>query len=453
MPVRRVAMLSVHTSPLDQPGVGDAGGMNVYVAELARELAARGVEVELFTRATSSDQKPTVELAPGVVVRHVLAGPYAGLDKVQLAGELCGFAAEVMRYEAARGPRYYDVLHSHYWLSGQAGRMVRERWGVPLVHSMHTLAKVKNATLARGDAPEPLLRLHGESEVVHGADRLVANTTAEARELVEMYGADPARVATVNPGVDLSLFAPGDRSAARARLGLRVEGEVLLFVGRLQPLKAPDVVLRAAAELLLRDPGRRESLTVVIVGGPSGSGAGEPERLRRLSTELGLDDVVVFADATERSRLADWYRAADVTVVPSRSESFGLVALEAQASGSPVVAAAVGGLQTAVADGRSGILVPSTSSLGAPRDGLRLRSPQEPRAYADAIAAVLADPHTTQRFRREARTHAETFGWADAAQRMLEVYEAAGRSVDAVPTALAPRLTTAPLERVLAGAR
>jgi len=430
MRVRRVAMLSVHTSPLEQPGVGDAGGLNVYVAELSRQLAARGVEVELFTRATSSDQPPTVELAPGVLVRHVLAGPYSGLDKLDLAGELCGFAADVMRYEAARGPRYYDVLHSHYWLSGQAGMMVRARWGVPLVHSMHTLAKVKNATLAPSDRPEPTIRLLGEHQVVEGADRLVANTEAEARELVTLYGADASRVATVHPGVDLALFSPGDRAVARQRLGLSLDGDLLLFVGRLQALKAPGLVLQAAAEMLRRDPARRHTLTVAIVGGPSGSGAGEPERLRRMVHELGLDDLVTFAPAADRVRLADWYRAADVTVVPSRSESFGLVALEAQASGTPVVAASVGGLRTTVDHGTSGLLVPD----------------HEPAAYADALETVLRGDAFARGLRVGARAHAEGFGWATAADRMIEVYEAARGSLDAGRPATGP-LEAGPLAR------
>src|SRR5439155_1166901 len=236
---RRVATLSVHTSPLEQPGTGDAGGMNVYIVEVAARLAEAGVQVEIFTRATASDLPPVVEMAPGVLVRHVTAGPYEGLSKEDLPGQLCAFTTGVLRAEAARAPGWYDLVHSHYWLSGQVGWVAKDRWGVPLVHTAHTLAKVKNALLAEGDTPEPKGRLIGEAQVVAEADRLVANTPTEAGELVELY------------------------------------------------------------------------------------------------------------------------RAADLVAVPSHNESFGLVALEAQACGTPVVAAAVGGLVTAVRDGVSGVLVDS----------------------------------------------------------------------------------------------
>jgi D-inositol-3-phosphate glycosyltransferase len=217
---RRVAMLSVHTSPLDQPGTGDAGGMNVYVVELARRMAAMGIEVEIFTRATSSDQPPVVEAGPGVRVRHVVAGPFAGLAKDELPAQLCAFARGVLRAEASHDVGWYDLIHSHYWLSGQVGALAKERWGVPLVHSMHTMAKVKNAQLAKGDRPEPKARVIGEEQVVEAADWLVANTDEEARQLIELYDADPAGVVTVNPGVDLEVFGPGDTRSARRELGL-----------------------------------------------------------------------------------------------------------------------------------------------------------------------------------------------------------------------------------------
>src|SRR5487761_1294796 len=217
---RRIATISVHTSPLDQPGTGDAGGLNVYVVEVARRLAARGVEVEVFTRAVSRDAPPVTELAPGVLVRHVIAGPFEELDKADLPAQLCHFTPEVLRAEAAYEPGRYDLVHAHYWLSGQVGAVAKERWGVPLVQSMHTLGKVKNAALAAGDAAEPDSRIRGEAEVVATADRLIANTTEEARQLIDLYGADPWRVETVNPGVDLSVFRPASSvSAVRRRLG------------------------------------------------------------------------------------------------------------------------------------------------------------------------------------------------------------------------------------------
>ncbi|MEO9140150.1 MAG: glycosyltransferase, partial [Jatrophihabitans sp.] len=242
-------MLSVHTSPLDPPGGGDAGGMNVYIVETAKRLAQRGIEVEIFTRATSSDQPPIVPMCPNVVVRHVTAGPFEGLAKNDLPAQLCAFTAGVMRAEVHHDPGWYDVIHSHYWLSGQVGWLARERWGVPLVHSAHTLAKVKNSSLADGDAPEPQARVIGEEQVVAEADRLIASTDEEANDLIRLYGADPRLVRTIPPGVDLDVFTPNGAAGARRRLGLREDARTLLFVGRIQPLKAPDVLLQAAAHL------------------------------------------------------------------------------------------------------------------------------------------------------------------------------------------------------------
>jgi D-inositol-3-phosphate glycosyltransferase len=403
---RRVAMVSVHTSPLDQPGTGDAGGMNVYVVELARRLAALDVEVDLITRATSSDLPPAVDLEPGVTVRHVTAGPFEGLAKEDLPAQLCAFTSGLMRLEAARPPGWYDLVHSHYWLSGQVAWLAAERWDVPLVHSMHTMAKVKNLTLPSGDAPEPAARAIGEAQVVEAADRLVANTDEEGHQLVDLYDADPDRVAVVPPGVDLDLFSPGSQPAARRALGIADDAYLLLFVGRIQPLKAPDVLLRAAARLVAVRPSLRDRLVVAVVGGPSGTGLARPESLQSLAAELGIADLVRFVPPVPQTELPDWYRAADVTVVPSYSESFGLVAIESQSCGTPVVAASVGGLRTAVADGSSGLLI----------DG------HDPSAYADVLADLASDPGHRAALSRGALRHAGRFGWAATAAGMLEVY-------------------------------
>ncbi len=408
--IRRVAMVSVHTSPLDQPGTGDAGGMNVYMLELARELATLGVETEVFTRATSSEQAPVVQAAPGVTVRHVVAGPFEGLSKRDLPAQLCTFVRDVLRVEAAHAPNRYDAIHSHYWLSGQVGAVARDRWGVPLVHTMHTTAKVKNRELAVGDTPEPLARIVGEEQVVDAADRLVANTTAEADQLVTLYDADPSRVDVVHPGVDLQTFHPRSQRLARTELGLPTDAAVVLFAGRLQPMKAPDVLLRAVAVLLATRPMLRGSLVVPVVGGLSGSGLDQPQALHELAATLGVADVVRFVPALSQPALARWYAAASLVCVPSYSETFGLVALEAQACGTPVVAAAVGGLTTAVGDGRSGVLVHG----------------HDPADYAAALAGLLDDPSRRRAMGVAAVRHASSFGWGSTARHTLDVYRHAG---------------------------
>ncbi|REK86026.1 D-inositol-3-phosphate glycosyltransferase [Streptomyces inhibens] len=412
---RRVAMLSVHTSPLHQPGTGDAGGMNVYIVELARKLASINIEVEIFTRATTGTLPPAVELAPGVLVRHVDAGPYEGLAKEELPAQLCAFTHGVMQAWAGHRPGYYDLVHSHYWLSGHVGWLAAERWGVPLVHAMHTMAKVKNAALAVGDTPEPAARVIGETQIVRAADRLIANTAEEADELVRHYEADPGKVAVVHPGVNLDRFRPTgggvaeSRAAARARLGLPKDAVIPLFAGRIQPLKAPDILLRAAAALLAEDPSLRSRLVVPVVGGPSGSGLAKPEGLQKLAARLGIADLVQFRPPVGQEQLADWYRAASVLVMPSYSESFGLVAIEAQACGTPVVAAAVGGLPVAVRDGVSGFLVAG----------------HDPADYARALRRFVVDPSLPARMGTDAARHAQSFGWDTAAAATGEVYTAA----------------------------
>jgi D-inositol-3-phosphate glycosyltransferase len=372
-------------------------------------------------------------MSPGVTVRHVSAGPFEGLGKEELPAQLCAFTAAVLREEAQHEPGFYDVVHSHYWLSGQVGWLARDRWSVPLIHTAHTLAKVKNAALAAGDRPEPRARVIGEEQVVAEADRLIANTEDEARELVTRYRADPRRTLVVPPGVDLDCFAPGDRTAARRGLGIRDDAVVLLFVGRIQPLKAPDLLLAAAARMLADDPALRDRLEVHVIGAPSGSGLEAPRQLERLASSLGIADLVRFLPPQPPRRLAEHYRAADVAVVPSHNESFGLVALEAQACGTPVVAAAVGGLPTAVRDGVSGVLVEG----------------RDPASYAAAIRAVLD--------RREllaagARRHAARFSWERTADSLVEAYAAAATEMAAGEAWRAPRRALGPL-RTLPGAQ
>lgn len=400
-------MLSVHTSPLDQPGSGDAGGMNVYIAEVAKRLAARGTEVEIFTRARSSDQPDRVQMAPGVLVHNVVAGPFEGLPKEDLPGQLCAVTAGVLRREAARREGWYDLIHSHYWLSGQVGWLAKERWGVPLLHTMHTMGRVKNLSVAPDDRPEPELRIIGEQQVVDAADRLVANTETERRELIELYDADPTLVDVVLPGVDLTFFHSRDRAAARSAQGHRTDDLVVLFVGRIQPLKAPDLLVRAMAELIRTDPELAGRVRLEFCGGPSGSGTEHPTALADLARELEVP--AAFRAPCTREGLRQRYAAADLVAVPSHSESFGLVAVEAQACGTPVLAANVGGLPVAVADGSSGLLV----------DG------HDPQRWATALREVLGDDDLRRRLAAGARPHAQSLSWDATVDGLLDSYRAA----------------------------
>jgi D-inositol-3-phosphate glycosyltransferase len=398
---RRIAVLSVHSSPLAIPGVGDSGGMNVHVRALASELARTGISSDLYTRANSPDDPPVVEVEPGVRVLHLPAGPLEEIPKQALPRYLCAFLCGLLRAGERHGP--YDLLHSHYWVSGWVARLARERWQSPVVHSFHTLGRVKNASLANGEEPEPPARLAGEERVVATADCLLAATPAEARQLAELYGAPPSKVRVIPHGVDRSRFHPGDRAAARAALGIR-RRHVLAFVGRLQPLKAPDVTVRALAVLARRHPDL--DVELLVVGGPSGNGVDEPRRLERLAAEEGVDGRVRFLPARPNEHLAGVYQAADLLLVPSRSESFGLVALEAQACGTPVIAARVGGLNHAVGDGTTG----------------RLLSSHDPEEWAAMAASLLHHPGKLAAMGQAAARFAGVHGWDVTASMLLDVY-------------------------------
>ena len=404
----RIAQLMMHTSPLEQTGARDAGGMNVYVVETAKRLAKSGIAVDIFTRATSGSLPPVVELAPGVEVHHITAGPYEGLTKEDLPSQMCTMASELLRVEANHPRGYYDLIHSHYWISGQVGLLASQRWNVPLVHTMHTMAKVKNLALADHDQPEPVARAIGEEQIVAGAKALIANTDAEAANLVSLYDACPDRVHVVPPGVDLEHFAPGGgRREARVQLGLDKDSLILAFVGRIQPHKGPDVLISAAGEMVKHDPVIKSKLQILIIGGVSGGSGEELNRLQSLARFLGIQDRVKFIPPASREELPHWYRAADLVCVPSYSESFGLVALEAQACGTPVVAAAVGGLRTAVADGFSGSLV----------DG------HDPRSWSAVLTRLLQEPQRRVALSMGALQHARRFGWETTARGTIDIYD------------------------------
>ena len=402
-----IATLMVHTSPLDQAGVGDAGGMNVYVVETAKKMAQAGVAVDIFTRANHSDLPESVEIAEGVNVKHLVAGPFEGLSKEELPSQLGALTSSFMSYQKQLPNDYYSLLHSHYWISGQLGWMVSERTGIPLIHTMHTTAKVKNLNLAEGERPEPQTRAIGEEQVVAASTGLIANTDAEAASLVSLYDACPDNVFVVAPGVDLQSFSPGEgKAAARVKLNIAPDAIMITFVGRIQPHKGPDVLLKAAAEMVSHSPYLRAKLAVVIMGGASGS-VNELEKLKTLAKFLKIEDVTHFVDPVSRTVLPDWYRASDLVCVPSYSESFGLVALEAQACGTPVVATAIGGLRTAVSDGISGSLV----------DG------HDPKAWSAVISRLLAEPQRRLLLSMGAVEHASHFGWENTARKTLDVYD------------------------------
>ena len=402
---RRIATVMVHTSPLDQPGLGDAGGMNIYVAESAERMAAMGVDVDIFTRRTSEDVEDTVEIAKGVRVRQINMGPVHGVTKEQLPALIPALSAELVQMLAKDS---YDLIHSHYWISGKIAMPASSRVAIPLVHTMHTMARVKNLNLAEGETPEPMIRVQGESQVVAAANALIANTDAEAASLVSLYDACPDNVSVVSPGVDLYTFTAGaGRAAAREAVNLPKDAHVLAFVGRIQPHKGPEVLIRAVAEMLTHSPHLRSKLIVLVMGGASGAGTGEVDRLKDLASWLGISDVVRFENPVPRNELPQWYRAADLVCVPSYSESFGLVALEAQACGTPVVATAVGGLRTAIADGISGVLV----------DG------HDPKAWSSVIARLLNEPQRRVLLSMGAIEHASHFGWDATARGTLDIYD------------------------------
>ena len=404
----KIATLMVHTSPLDQAGIGDAGGMNVYVVETAKKMAQAGVSVDIFTRANHPNLPESVEIAEGVTVKHLVAGPFEGLAKEELPSQLGALTSAFMNYQKQLPSNYYSLLHSHYWISGQLGWMVSERTGIPLIHTMHTTAKVKNLNLADDEKPEPQTRAIGEEQVVKASTGLIANTDAEAASLVSLYDACPDNVFVVAPGVDLQTFSPGiGKAAARVKLNIAPDAIMLTFVGRIQPHKGPDVLLRAAAEMVTHSPHLRAKLAVVIMGGASGSGLNELEKLKVLAKFLKIEDVTHFVDPVSREVLPDWYRASDLVCVPSYSESFGLVALEAQACGTPVVATAIGGLRTAVSDGISGSLV----------DG------HDPKAWSAVISRLIAEPQRRLLLSMGAVEHASHFGWENTARKTLDVYD------------------------------
>jgi D-inositol-3-phosphate glycosyltransferase len=418
----------MHTSPLAQPGTGDGGGMNVYVRELASALARLGVACEVFTRADDPALPETISVEPGFRVHHVPAGPLTPVPKELLPDLVPWWTAEVgaclARLEAAGTP--VDAIHANYWLSGIAGHTLKHELDLPLLVTFHTLDRVKaDASPEELFASEPARRAQAEAEVVGCADAVLASCSVEASQLVQLYGADPDRIAIVAPGVDHAFFGPGDQAQARRAVGLQEAGPVVLFAGRIQPLKGLTVAVDALAQVRSsgqaadglspaanEDGGARAATedrvsqrlggaSLVVIGGPSGPhGMEELDAVRKLVAAHDLGRAVRMLPPQRHEMLSTFYRAADACVVPSHSESFGLVALEAAACGVPVVAAAVGGLTTLVDDGRTGFLV----------DG------RDPADYAKPLASILGDPVLARRLGRAAARRAGAYTWRSAAR-------------------------------------
>ena len=388
----RVAVLSLHTSPLVQPGGGDAGGMNVYVRELVSSLARAGADACVYVRRWADALPEVTEVEPGFRVMHVEAGS-VDLPKEELPGIVDEFADRVREHLIAEP---VDVIHANYWLSGVAGHRLKHELSLPLVATFHTLARVKAET---GDC-EPQLRIDAETEVVRCADVMTANSVTEMHQLVSHYGADPQRVEVVAPGVNHAIFSVGSKARARKALGL-VDSPVLLFVGRIQPLKGADVAVETLAELA------NPTAQLLIVGGSSGTnGDSEVRRLEKLIANRGLVNQVEIIEPQPHHQLCTYYRAADVCLVPSRSESFGLVALEAAACGTPVVSTNVGGLRTLVDHGRTGFRIAS----------------RDPSDFAAATSEILRSSKLAGEMSKNAALAARSYTWTSTAARLRRVY-------------------------------
>ncbi len=394
----RIAILSYHTSPLAALGGRDTGGLNVYVRELARELAERGHHVDVFTRRIDPDAPQTVAIAESSArLVHIEAGPPRQVEKEALPAYLDAFEAGVALF-VERERVGYDVLHSHYWLSGVVGERLKERWGVPHIAMFHTLGEVKSRARVSEREPEP--RLAAERAIARNADRIVVAGPDEQQLLVRLYGAEAGRISVVPCGVNLDLFQPVAKEEARRQLGLRDDDRILLFVGRIEPLKGVDILLGAAAQLE-----SESDCFVLVIGGDSSARDGEMAHLRDLATELGIAEHVNFLGAVDHERLPLFYSAADVCVVPSFYESFGLVALEAMACGTPVVASRVGGLAGTVRDGETGYLVPWRC----------------PEPFAERLELLLDNEELRRAFGQSAREAVERYRWGNVAEAVISL--------------------------------
>ena len=409
--IRRVAMISVHACPLAKLGGRDSGGMNVYVRELARDLGARGIEVDVFTRWREKDDPRIQPLGPNARVIHIASGPLGYWPKINVYEHLDEFTAKLIAEVEEQG-RTYDVLHAHYWLSAKVARTLAERWDVPTIQMFHTLGLVKREVLDEDVDGESDIRVSIEREAVRGSAAIVAASAIELAELRQLYRAESARVAVIPCGVDADVFKPVRQADARQALGRDQCERLVLFVGRIEQIKGIDVLLRALGLLFQRHPDLRSDVCLLVVGGALDPGDDAPEtekilELRRLVHEHRMEANVAFVGSRDQRELALYYAAADVCAVPSLTESFGLVALESMACGTPVVGTRVGGLQTLIEDGESGLLVPAGDDT----------------ALADAIHSALTDPRLRMHLAHGARERAERFTWSRVGERVVDLYE------------------------------
>jgi D-inositol-3-phosphate glycosyltransferase len=412
---RRVAMLSVHTCPLAMLGGKKTGGMNVYVRDLSRALGRQGIQVDIFTRS-QNERIPTIshKLGYGGRVVHIKAGPEAPIPLADVENYQDEFTAEVLAFAQAEGI-HYDLIHSHYWLSGLVAEKLRDAWGAPIVQMFHTLGHMKNRIALSDDQRATPARIAGEKKVIHLVDQIVAATPAEVAQLHWLYGADTEKISVIPPGVDLERFQPIDPKTAKTTVGIPCGDTNILFVGRIEPLKGIDTLLRAMALIQKRCPRAVENTCVAIIGGDPWSDDPDEEmaRLQSLREELDIHDLVTFLGSKDQEILPNYYAAAEMVVMPSHYESFGMVALEAMAMGTPVIASEVGGLAYLVQDGVNGFHVPS----------------RDPEALAERMYALLNDEICRELLGRQAREYAQKYDWSIITKRMVELYEKVGQGL------------------------
>ena len=405
----RVAMLSVHTCPMAALGGKESGGMNVYVRDLSRELGRRGFSVDVFTRSQNPDLPRIAELGPNARVVHLPAGPEAPYDKNLVYNYVGEFARNLLQFASVEDLTYH-VVHSHYWLSGLVAHILRREWNTPVLQMFHTLGKVKNRVARNADQLESTRRVECERQIINFADRLVAANPLEKAQMIWLYGADPARIESIPCGVDLELFRPRSRGEASAYLDMPPEHKMVLFVGRIEPLKGVDVLIRAMALVVQKHPELRDELCLCIIGGEAEASHEhmdrEMRRLQEMREGLGIADVVTFLGKREQVTLPYHYSAAEVCVVPSHYESFGMVALEAMACGTPVIASKVGGLTFTVKDGRTGFLVPN----------------DDPNSLAEKLSLLLTNPTLRREMGQQAAELATHYGWSSVAGQIIAAY-------------------------------